>query len=110
MLVAALALMLQQAAPPPAAPEDEITVIGRRMRDMRFAVKYDRRRRAYRCIVRRTSGDPALDTAICDLGLRCTEGATSVARVEDCVKTGFETLPGLYASERRQFSRGPAAR
>ncbi|MFD1036627.1 hypothetical protein ACFQ15_18495 [Sphingomonas hankookensis] len=110
MLVAALVLMLQQAVAPPAPPEDEITVIGRRIRDMRFAVKYDRRRRAYRCIVRRTSGDPALDTAMCDRGLRCTRGGTSVAQIEGCVKQGFETLPGLYASERREFSGDPAAR
>lgn len=110
MLVAALALMLQQAAPPPAAPEDEITVIGRRIRDMRFAVKYDRRRRGYRCIVRRTSGDPTLDTAVCDLGLRCVGTTTSVPQVEGCIKTGFGTLPGLYASERRMFSGDPAAR
>ncbi len=110
MLAAALALMLQQAAAPSAPPEDEITVIGRRMRAMRFVVKHDRRRGGYRCMVRRSSGDPALDTAICDIGLRCVRDVTAVSQVQGCVRTGLDALPGLYASERQQVRVDPAAR
>ncbi|KQM61512.1 hypothetical protein [Sphingomonas sp. Leaf32] len=72
MIALAAALMIQTPAPVPpvVAAEDEIVVIGRKMRTMRFEYK-TRHWQMKRCRVTKSSGDPLLDQAVCTVMAQC---------------------------------------
>jgi hypothetical protein len=73
----------------------EIVVTAERLKRIRVNIKRDRKTGIQRCVVRRTSGDPALDAAFCAAVLPCAKTASRSAEMEACL------LPRLAEITRR---------
>ena len=88
-----LALLLLQA---PAAPPQEIVVVGERLKRLRFSAKVDKRGQV-RCKIKRSSGDRAFDGIVCHAVHDCAaRELRTAAAVEACIderlKARFQAL------------------
>jgi hypothetical protein len=90
ILLAALMLAAQPADAPTPPPEDEIVVLGERMRRLKLATKTDRKSGVTSCVFKRRSGDPAFDTLICDALLACSKTVTTRPQMEACISPHIE--------------------
>ncbi|WP_230769495.1 hypothetical protein [Sphingomonas sp. Leaf4] len=91
MIALALVMAVQTPAPP---LEDDIVVIGRRMRTMKFEYKI-KRWQMKRCRVTKSSGDPLLDQAVCTVIGKCA--ADHRAKADEMVACLDERRPEIQA-------------
>ena len=89
-------------APPTetAPPQDEIVVVGARMKRLRVVTRQDRRTGTTRCIVRRSSGDAALDAAVCTATLTCAQTETREKGMIDCLNPRMSAIAQQFAKRR----------
>jgi hypothetical protein len=86
MILPFLALLLSQTAA--ATPsQDEIIVTAQKLRRIRVDTKTDRKSGEQRCRIRRSSGDPGLDAAFCNVVLTCARTEISAKGMSACVST-----------------------
>lgn len=83
LLAAALAIAAEPAPPP--ANDEMITVVAERMRRIKLETKTDRKTHIQRCLIKRSSGDTAFDTMMCNSALACGTTATTKAEMEACM-------------------------
>jgi hypothetical protein len=103
MIPAVIALLAMQATVlSEAAPSDEIVVIGERMRRIRVVTRRDRKTGRQRCIVRRSSGDDALDAAVCTATLACAETETTADGMAACMRTHMLAIAQGFAKRSLQ--------
>jgi hypothetical protein len=77
------------AAPPADA---EIVVTGERLKRIRVVTKHDRKTGQKRCVVKRSSGDGALDTGFCEVVLGCARTAQKPKDMSACVSSGVAEM------------------
>jgi hypothetical protein len=99
ILIAVAALTLQ-AEPPPASDAPEITVIAERMRRLKLETKTDRKTGVTQCVLKRSSGDKAFDTMMCNAVLGCAKTVSKSAEMEACL------APQMAAYSRELAARG----
>lgn len=84
-----------------AAPSGEdIVVLGERIRRFRFSIQQDKKSGALSCKIRRKSGDPKLDAALCDEAQACVAAnpghakgvAPDLPAFQTCLEGRFETI------------------
>ncbi len=92
-MLVALALAMQTPVPV-ATPEDDLVVIGRRMRTMRFEYKL-KHWQMKKCRVTKSSGDPLLDQAVCTVIGQCA--ADHRAQATEMVACLDERRPEIQA-------------
>ena len=97
MMLLAMIAALTEAAPAQPRPSDEIVVVGERMKRLRVVTRRDRRTGATRCIVRRSSGDAALDTAVCTATLACAATETQEKGMVDCLGPHIAAIAQRFA-------------
>jgi hypothetical protein len=103
MVPAVITLLAMQAiAMPEAAASDEIVVVGERMRRIRVVTRRDRKTERQRCIVRRSSGDDALDAAVCTATLACGETETTADGMAACMRTHMPAIAQGFAKRSLQ--------
>lgn len=80
-------LLVAQAASPPAAQEEIVVTAQRmdRLKRLRMTTKLDRKTGITRCIFKRSSGDPALDDAVCKAVLACVPKVKAVQEMRVCI-------------------------
>lgn len=83
LLVAAL---LMQAAPDAPPPDDEIVVTGERPRSFQVVTKRAWLVGPTRCALKPPSGDPLLDTGICQAYLACVPTVRTGPEMEACMR------------------------
>jgi hypothetical protein len=86
LAVLAAALLSARAAPPASPSDDEIVVTGERPRNFRIVTKRDRRAGITRCALKPPSGDPLLDTGICQAYLGCVPTVRTGPEMEACMR------------------------
>jgi len=104
-VLAAVALLAQAATPAP-APDDEIVVTGERPRNFRIVTKRDRRAGVTRCALKPPSGDPLLDTGICQAYLACVPTVRTGPEMEACMRPPIEREVKAW-QERRKAAAPP---
>lgn len=94
MILATLLLAVQIAAPPAADPpsEDEVVVAAQRLKRFRAITKKDRKTGDTICVIRRESGDPALDRGICDAMLACAPKIKRASDIQPCMAPAMQAL------------------
>lgn len=95
------AALLAQAAPVPPPPDDDIVVTGERSRNFRIVTKRDRRAGVTRCALKPPSGDPLLDTGICQAYLVCAPAARTAAEMEGCMRPPIEREMKAWQERRK---------
>ncbi|GGE82468.1 hypothetical protein [Sphingomonas prati] len=93
MILLAFALVAQT-VPPPAATDD-IVVTARRMerlKRLRMTTKLDQATGVTRCIFKRRSDDPALDSAVCNAALACVAKVKTVEEMRACIAPAMNAL------------------
>ncbi|MGZ8287530.1 MAG: hypothetical protein ACXW27_17870 [Allosphingosinicella sp.] len=102
-LLAALALAAAPEVSPPAA-ENDIVIIGQRVRKLKFRIKLDKAGRVA-CRITRSSGDPEIDSLACDAARPCVRpDIVTKAAMTACLEPRWAQLPAQIAERRR--SRG----
>ncbi len=104
LAVVAAALLLVQAAPPaPTAstPDEEIVVIGQRLRNIRITAKRDRRTGVKRCVLKPSTGDPQLDTGICQAYSACVPTSRTAGEMEACMRPPLEREVKAWQERRK---------
>ncbi len=99
-ILAAIAL-LAQTAPPASTPDDEIVVIGQRLRNIRIMAKRDRRTGIKRCVLKPTTGDPLLDTGVCQAYSACVPTARTAGEMEACMRPPLEREMKAWQERRK---------
>ena len=98
-----IAVLFLLAAQPPgadAAPtENDIVVVGQRVRKLRFRLKTDKAGQAV-CRIRRSSGDPDIDSLGCEAARACMNSATQAAMVA-CLTPKFNQIPAQLPALRQ---------
>jgi hypothetical protein len=94
MLVAAQAGTPAATAPDPGA---DIVIVGQRMKRIRVVTRHDRKTGATRCIVRRSSRDPALDAAFCEAVLACAATETKREGMNACMGERMTAIARRFA-------------
>lgn len=84
------ALMLAQTASPAPSPDDDIVVVGERLRKIRITAKRDRRTGVKRCVLKPSTGDPLLDAGICQAYLTCVPAVRTGPEMEACMRPPLE--------------------
>lgn len=94
-----VALLLGAVAPAQAAPAtvpaEDIVVIGRRLeriKHLRIVTRKDRATGSLRCMLKPSSGDPMLDTGVCDAYLTCLPTADTAPALEACMRPPIVSL------------------
>ncbi|MDB5671273.1 MAG: hypothetical protein JWO25_2232 [Alphaproteobacteria bacterium] len=103
ILILASALLALQSPPavgPSVESSDEIVVIGQRVRRVRLTTRRDRRTGAQTCAIKRSSGDPAIDGAMCEAALSCAKIATREAQMVACLGPLVAAIPRRLAEMR----------
>lgn len=82
-----------------AAPRDpdEVVVNGERIRRLEIKVSRDRKTKAVGCRLKRPSGDPKLDAAICAEAVACDEASAKRATLQTCL------MPRVEAAIRARY-------
>jgi hypothetical protein len=94
IIAAALLALAQPAVPAPETQADQdVVVIGQRLKKVRFKMKRDRKTLLGSCRVTRSSGDLLLDTMACDAAVACM-GANKVtgAGFMACLNPSWKAL------------------
>ena len=99
MIVAMIALLAAATEPVP-DPGADIVIVGNRMKRIRVVTRNDRKTGTTRCIVRRSSRDPALDAAFCDAVLACAATATKRDEMTACIGPRMERIAHDFARRR----------
>jgi hypothetical protein len=102
-LLAALALA---AAPEASASpaENDIIIIGERVRKIKFRIKLDKAGQTV-CRITRSSGDSEIDGLACDTARPCVRpDIVTKAAMEACLKPRWAKLPAQIAARRRGAS------
>lgn len=107
-MLAMIALMLaaaQAGTPAATAPDPgaDIVIVGNRMKRIRVVTRHDRKTGTNRCIVRRSSRDPALDAAFCAAVLACAATQTKSEGMNACMGARMTAIA-------RRFARPPGAK
>ena len=102
-ILAAALLLVQTAPPAPPAPtsDDEIVVIGQRLRNIRITAKRDRRTGVKRCVLKPTTGDPLFDTGICQAYSACVPTSRTAAEMEACMRPPLERELNAWQERRK---------
>ncbi|HEX8239133.1 MAG TPA: hypothetical protein VF574_05265 [Allosphingosinicella sp.] len=98
LMLAALAL----AAPPQASPprvEEDIVIIGQRVRKVKFRIKSDKAGRTV-CRIKRSSGDAEIDGLACEAARGCIASRSESAMVA-CLTPKMNQIPEQIAARRR---------
>jgi hypothetical protein len=105
ILLAALALAAApEASPPP--PENDILIIGERVRKIKFRIKLDKAGQVA-CRITRSSGDPEIDRLACDAARPCVRpDIVTKAAMQACLEPRWANLPAQIAARRRMRSEG----
>jgi hypothetical protein len=93
MILLATLFVLQ--SKPSVVAEDEIVVTARRIERLRrlsVSIKHDKKTDAYRCIIKRRSGDPSLDGIVCDAALTCAPKVQSREDARACMAPTMDAL------------------
>ena len=96
MIVAMIALLTAQAEPV-SDPGADIVVVGQRMKRIRVVTRHDRKTGTNRCIVRRSSRDPALDAAFCEAALACAATETKREGMNACMGSRLTAIARRFA-------------
>ena len=87
-------LLILASAVSASASTDDITIIGERLRRLRFSIDQDRKSGALSCRVLRKSGDALMDASVCDEAKACVgqNGGRipDVPALKTCLRTRFE--------------------
>jgi len=87
------------AEPPPA--ENDIVIIGERVRKIRFRIKLDKTGRTV-CRITRSSGDAEIDALACDAARPCVRpDIVTKAAMTACLEPRWAQLPRQIAARRR---------
>lgn len=90
-----LAALLAMQAAPPADPQGDIVVTGRRLQRLKrlnMTTRRDRGTGATRCVFKRRSGDPMLDEAVCNAVLACVPNVQTVDEMKACIAPTMDRL------------------
>ncbi|WP_294306520.1 hypothetical protein [uncultured Sphingomonas sp.] len=82
-----LSLIQAQPAPVPEEPgltQDEIVVMGERIKRLKLETRRDRKTKAMMCRITRPSGEAELDRLACAAALPCSESAHTMAEFRAC--------------------------
>jgi hypothetical protein len=93
--VIGLAILFALQSAPPVVAEDEIVVTARRIERLKrlsVSIRHDKKADAYRCIIKRRSGDPSLDGVVCDAALACTPKVRSREEARACMAPTMDAL------------------
>ena len=93
MIVFATLLAIQSA--PAVVIQGDIVVTGKRLESLkrlRMKMKHDRKTGASRCIFQRRSGDPSLDTIVCNAALACAPMVQTLEEARACVAPTMNAL------------------
>jgi hypothetical protein len=104
MIAALLLASAQPAVATDSGPptENEIVVIGQRVRKIKFTLKANKEGQA-KCRIKRSSGDADIDGLACDAARACMSSATKEAMVA-CLTPRFNQIPAQVAARRRTRS------
>jgi hypothetical protein len=105
-----LALLLLAAQPAPAADvrpvaaENDIVIIGQKVRKLKFRLKLDKAGKVV-CRITRSSGDAEIDGLACDAARPCVRpDIVTSAAMTACLESRWAKLPAQIAERRRQRS------
>jgi hypothetical protein len=88
-LFAALALASPQVAPPAApAVSDEVLVVGRKLQNTQGMIVTNVLTGNSKCKVDKSSGDPRVDKAVCDIAIACIRQKKEGEAFKGCVRDG----------------------
>ncbi|MFD1788993.1 hypothetical protein ACFSC3_15615 [Sphingomonas floccifaciens] len=88
-------LLAQTAAPPPSVAEptpEEVTVVAQRLKRFRAIMRKDKKTGVTQCVIKRQSGDPALDKGICDAMLACAPKIAKESDIRPCMAPAISAL------------------
>lgn len=107
-MIAAMLLVAAQpgvaAQAPPAVGGNDIVVIGRKVRKLKFRIKLDKAGKVA-CRITRSSGDPEIDRLACDTARPCVRpDIVTKAAMEACLGPRWAQLPAQIAEGRRARS------
>lgn len=100
-LLAALAVAGQAAPPPTPAGDDDIVVIGERLKNLQIVTRKDRRIGVRRCMIEPSSGDAILDAGICETYTACAAQVDTATALRACMTPPLATLVAAYRDRRR---------
>ena len=104
MIIEALALLSYAPAPPPVVPsdvEDEIVVVGRRLRTLSVSLTRDANDKLG-CGLDRSSGNARLDAQLCEAAARCARGRkVSEQAMRSCIDSRKPALLAALAKTLR---------
>ena len=98
LILAAIGLAAAQQAAPPRVEED-IVIIGQRVRKVKFRIKSDKAGRTV-CRIKRSSGDPEIDGLACEAARACLASRSEAAMVA-CLTPKMNRIPEQIAARRR---------
>lgn len=101
-------LLLLAAEPAAAAspPENDIVIIGQRVRKLKFRIKSDKAGKIV-CRITRSSGDSEIDSLACDTARPCVRpDIVTEAAMNACLEPRFARLPAQIAERRRMANEG----
>jgi hypothetical protein len=103
MIALLLALAAQPAAVPPSS-ENDIVIIGQKVRKMRFRIKLDKAGQIA-CRITRSSGDSEIDRLACDAARPCVRpDIVTKAAMEACLEPRWAQIAELVVARRRARS------
>jgi hypothetical protein len=112
MIAISLLFAAQPAVPAEAAPavaENDIVVIGERVRKIKFRIRSDQAGKIS-CRITRSSGDPEIDGLACDAARPCVRpDIVTPAAMTACLESRWTQLPAQIA-ERRRLARESSVR
>jgi hypothetical protein len=106
VLIAAMLFLsapaVQAVQPGAEASEEDIVIIGERLRKVRFKLKRDGKAKVGTCRITRASGDPSLDDMVCKAAVDCMgEKKITMAAWTDCMNPQMKTIAQARRDQRR---------
>jgi hypothetical protein len=102
IFAAALLLSAQPVQASPAASEEDIVVIGERLRKVRFRMKRDGKAKVGTCRITRPSGDSLLDEMVCKAAVDCMgERKITMAAWTECMNPQMKKIAQARRDQRR---------
>jgi hypothetical protein len=104
MIAALLLVAAQPAAVEAPPPENDIVIIGQRVRKLKFRIKSDKAGRVA-CRITRSSGDSEIDRLACDTARPCVRpDIVTPAAMTACLEPRWAQLVAQIAKRRRAGS------
>lgn len=101
MILAVMLLATMQVAPLQEPTPEEVVVTGSRLRRAQYGMSVNRITGAIRCRISQSSGDPAIDRAVCDIGRHCARTARRTREaIEACVEERRRAFIATYVPQR----------